>query len=542
MRLLLLLLVPATLFLLLATDKDRFWSISKNMQLFSEVYRLVNSDYVEETDPNALMRSAIDSMLHQMDPYTNFFSEAQMERLRMDVRGAWDGVGMEILRYGEDKIAVGEILENYPAYDAGIAVGDILLEIDASPVGKRRVDEIEKTLNGKAGTQIKVKLRRPSTGEVNEYELTRRKVVRKNVPHYTMLDDKTAYIVLTTFTERAGSNVAQALKELQEKNNPKQVILDLRDNGGGLLMEAVNLSNVFLPKGIEIVSTNSKVKTWDRSYPTLNNPLDTKIPLIILINERSASASEIVAGAVQDMDRGILVGRKSFGKGLVQNTKDIGYNSKMKLTTAKYYIPSGRCIQALEYRDGESSVIADSLKKTFKTKNGRIVPDGGGLYPDLKVKKEPESVILKSLREKQIIFDYVNRYRAEHDSIAPASSFRISDAEFENFVRFVRDNNYEYDTESEALLKELKELAKTDNEVALWADKLKIMQEKLLADKERDIYKHKQEISKYLDEEIIARYYFEKGKIEYRLQNDPDVQAAQKLFTDTEQFKKLLNP
>ena len=527
----------------LATDRDRLWAISKNMQIFAEVYRAVNADYVEKTDPNALMRTAIDSMLHRMDPYTNFFSEAQMERLRMDVRGAWDGIGIELIRYGKDKIAVGEVLEGYAAEKAGLKAGDILLEVEGAKITNQGVDEVEKTLNGKAGTQVRLKVLRPLEKKEYEWTLMREKIVRKNVPHYTMLDEQTGYIILTTFTEQAGENVAKALRELQETKNPKQIILDLRDNGGGLLMEAVNLCNVFIPKGKDIVSTSSKVASWDRAYLTLNNPLDTRIPLIVLINERSASASEIVAGAIQDYDRGVLVGRKSFGKGLVQNTKDIGYNSKMKLTTAKYYIPSGRCIQALEYSDGQSKAIADSLKKTFKTAAGRIVPDGGGLYPDEAVAKEPESVILKSLREQHVIFDFANRYRAEHDSIAPADKFKLSDADFERFVKFVTENNYEYDTESERLLAKLKVQVETDkSEPERWQAVLGRLKAKLLEDKRRDIYKHKAEIMLHLTEEIVSRYYFEKGKIQVRLQNDPDIQAAQKLFANTERFAKLLKP
>jgi carboxyl-terminal processing protease len=533
--------IIATTFVLMSTDRDRFTKIAKSMEIFNDAYRKVNDAYVDETDPNLLMRTAIDSMNAKLDPYTNYFSEAQMERLRINYKGFWDGVGVEIMEH-EGKILVKDVVEESAAAKAEIRIGDQLLSIDGADIKDRKVEDIEQSLHGKAGTEVSIKLKKVGTDEEKLLTLKRSKVVRKNVPYYDMVDENTAYIVLTTFTERAGANVGDALKELQEDHEVKQVILDLRDNGGGLLIEAVNLCNIFLPKGEEIVATRNKVADWDRPFPTLNNPVDTKVPLIILMNDHSASASEIVAGAIQDFDRGILLGRRSFGKGLVQNTYDIGYNSKVKLTTARYYIPSGRCIQALEYKDGKSQQIADSLRKPFFTKNKRPVYDGGGLRPDYKVEQKAESAIAKGLKESKLIFEYANIYRAKHDSIAAAVDFKLSDADFKDFVAFVKKRNYTYKTESEEALERMEKEAKKEGSYTQLKANFEKMRKSMEAAKKEDIYKYQEEITRLLEEEIINRYYFEKGVIQARLTRDADVQEAIKLFAKKEEFKKLLTP
>jgi carboxyl-terminal processing protease len=523
----------------LSTDRLRMWEIAKNMEIFAQAYRAVNAEYVEKTDPNRLMRTAIDSMLGNMDPYTNFFSEAQMERLRIDVLGAWDGIGVEIAKRDQG-IIISELIEGYPAQKEGMKIGDVLLEIDGAQIQDQAVEDVEKTLNGKAGTQVQVKIRRPSTGETKSWTLTRQKVVKKNVPYYTMLDDKTAYIVLTTFTEQAADNIANALKELQEKNNVKQVVLDLRDNGGGLLIEAVNICNIFVDKGKEVVTTCSKIAEWDRSFKTLNNPVDTKIPLVVLINEQSASASEIVGGALQDFDRALLVGRKSFGKGLVQNTKDIGYNSKVKLTIAKYYIPSGRCIQALEYKDGRPMEIPDSLIKVFKTANGRPVKDGGGLIPDVKVEKKAELALIKNLKEKHYIFDFASEFRAKQDSIAGPTAFQISDAIFEDFVKFVAQRNYAYETQTQRQLAEMQSELERNSYDANLKTVVQRLRTKVEQEKRQELYKHKEELKRVLGDEIVGRYYFEQGRIQRRLRGDQDVQTALQLLNNPSEFQRIL--
>jgi carboxyl-terminal processing protease len=522
---------------LLSTGGSRYLEISKNMEIFAEVYKTVNYEYVEKVDANALMRTAIDSMLGDLDPYTNYFSEAQMEQLRIEVVGGWDGIGIETeSRDGE--IVVRDVVEETPAMRENIRIGDVIRSVDGKSTKGKKAEDVDKILNGKAGTSVQIVVYRPSSQAERNITLERAKVNRKNVPYYGMLSDKeTGYVILTTFSERAGGNVNDAVKALQEEHKPKRFIIDLRNNGGGYLIEAVNICNIFVAKGKEIVSTRNKVTDWDRSFKTLNNPTDLNVPVIILINERSASASEIVAGALQDLDRAILVGRKSFGKGLVQNTKDIGYSSKIKLTTAKYYIPSKRCIQALEYKDGTTVQIADSLKNTFKTENGRIVYDGGGLIPDYKVEKEEESAVAKALIKGHFISDFANLYREQNDSIAPAKEFKLKDADFDKFVAFVaqRKYNFTYNSQEEALKisknhenSEIKALAKN-------------LSASLDLRKAEALTRNRAEITRLLETEIVGRYYFERGKVEIQLREDNDVKEAIKLFNDKERFKQLLS-
>lgn len=533
--------ILALTFVFMSTDRNRFLKIARSMEIFNDAYRKVNDAYVDDTDPNLLMRTAIDSMNAKLDPYTNYFSEAQMERLRINYKGFWDGVGLEIIEH-DDKILIKDVVEESAAAKADIRIGDQLLSIDGADFKDKAVEDIEQSLHGKAGTEVRLRIKRADGSAAKELTLKRSKVVRKNVPYYAMVDENTAYIVLTTFTERAGANVGEALKELEEDHEVKQVILDLRDNGGGLLIEAVNLCNIFLPKGKEIVATRNKVADWDRPFPTMNNPVDTRVPLIILMNDHSASASEIVAGAIQDFDRGVLLGRRSFGKGLVQNTYDIGYNSKVKLTTARYYIPSGRCIQALEYKDGKSQQIADSLRKPFFTENNRPVYDGGGLRPDFKVEKAPESTIAKSLQESKLIFEFANIYRAKQDSIVKATEFKLKESDFKDFVAYIKKQDYTYQTESEKALEKMIKQAKKEGSYTQLKSSFEKAQADIEAAKKQDIYKYQEEISRLLEEEIINRYYFEKGVIQARLTRDQDVQEAIKLFGQKEKFEKLLAP
>jgi carboxyl-terminal processing protease len=455
----------------LATS-GRFLKISQSMENFAAAYRIINNQYVDETDPNQLMRIGIDSMLGHMDPYTNYFSEAQMVQVKMGVKGGWDGIGIELTK-NDGQIVIKELVEDTPAEENDLRVGDVLLKIDGTVLKDRKIEDVSQTLQGKAGTKVSIEVMRPSTGKVRELLIERTKVTKKNVPYYGMLDEETGYIVLTTFSQRAGGNVQDAFKALQAEHNPKQVILDLRNNGGGYLIEAVNICNIFLAKGNEIVYTRAKIPEWDRSFKTLNAPIDTDIPLIVLMNGSSASASEIVAGALQDMDRAVLLGRNSFGKGLVQNTKDIGYSSKIKLTTAKYYIPSGRCVQALNYKNGVPVKVADSLRQEFVTKSGRKVYDGKGLEPDYKVEEAEKSVLLKALIRENLIFDYANKYREEHDSIVTAKEFNLSDEAFNDFVLDATEKWLNYQTSTEKALEKLEKQAQEENAYADLADQLK---------------------------------------------------------------------
>ena len=524
----------------MATDGNRFVKLAQSMEIFSDAYRAVNEMYVDETDPNLLMRSAIDSMLASIDPYTNYFSEYQMEKTRINFKGFWDGVGFSIIEHN-GKIVVSEVFEESAASSAGVFTGDELIAVEGTKVKGKALEDIEQSLHGKEGTQVSVTLRSRENGTEKDLSLTRSKIERKNVPFFDMIDENTAYIVLTTFTERAGGNIADALKELQKKHKPKQVILDLRDNGGGLLIEAVNICNLFVKKDQEIVSIRSKIKEWDRPFSTRDNPIDLNIPLIVLINENSASASEIVAGAIQDLDRGILLGRKSFGKGLVQNVYDIGYNSKVKLTTARYYIPSGRCIQALDYRDGKGVLKTDTTSRQLLTKNGRKINDGGGLSPDVFVLSNDNSAVLKSLQNNKVIFDYANLYQAEHDSIQSAEKFQLTEAEFEDFLKYIKRPEIKFPIEAEKELDSCITVAKSEGSFNLLKNSFDKLEKQLKNEKAKDLDKNRKLIKEALEEEIVLRYYYEKGKIQLRLKRDKDVQEAIKLFADEKRFKALLS-
>ena len=524
----------------MATDGNRFVKLAQSMEIFSDAYRAVNEMYVDETDPNLLMRSAIDSMLASIDPYTNYFSEYQMEKTRINFKGFWDGVGFSIIEHN-GKIVVSEVFEESAASSAGVFTGDELIAVEGTKVKGKALEDIEQSLHGKEGTQVSVTLRSRENGKEKDLSLTRSKIERKNVPFFDMIDENTAYIVLTTFTERAGGNIADALKELQKKHKPKQVILDLRDNGGGLLIEAVNICNLFVKKDQEIVSIRSKIKEWDRPFSTRENPIDLNIPLIVLINENSASASEIVAGAIQDLDRGILLGRKSFGKGLVQNVYDIGYNSKVKLTTARYYIPSGRCIQALDYRDGKGVLKTDTTSRQLLTKNGRKINDGGGLSPDVFVLSNDNSAVLKSLQNNKVIFDYANLYQAEHDSIQSAEKFQLTEAEFEDFLKYIKRPEIKFPIEAEKELDSCIAVAKSEGTFNLLKNSFDKLEKQLKNEKAKDLDKNRKLIKEALEEEIVLRYYYEKGKIQLRLKRDKDVQEAIKLFADEKRFKALLS-
>lgn len=524
----------------LATN-GRFIKIAQSMENFALAYRIINNEYVDETDPNQLMRVGIDSMLATLDPYTNYFSEAQMVQVRMGVKGGWDGIGVELAR-NKDQVVIGELIGGTPAEEHDLRVGDVLLSIDGAGIEDRALDDISQTLQGKAGTQVTIEVLRPSSGEERTLTLERTKVTKDNVPYYGMLDEETGYIVLTTFSQRAGANVKKALEALKSEHNPKQLILDLRGNGGGFLIEAVNICNLFLNKGNEIVYTKAKIPEWDRSFKTLNTPIDLDIPLVVLINGRSASASEIVAGALQDLDRAVLLGRASFGKGLVQNTKDIGYSSKVKLTTAKYYIPSGRCVQALNYENGLPVKVPDSLRQAFKTKAGRKVYDGKGLEPDLEIQEQEKSPLLKALLEEKIIFDYANKFRDEQDSIGEAKTFSLSEEQYQDFVKMAKTPWMAHQTATEKALAKLEKQAKTEGTYQELKAKFEQTRQLLEQEKKVAFEQDKKAVKEALEEEIVGRYYYQTGQIENRLARDTDVAAALALFKNKQQFQQLLRP
>jgi carboxyl-terminal processing protease len=523
-------------------SNTNYFEISKNLDIFANVYREVNANYVDDVDAGKLMKKAIDEMLNSLDPYTNYISESEIEDFRFQMTGQYGGIGSQIGQKG-DYIMITDPYENYPAQKEDLRAGDMLIEIEGKSVKGKNSSDISKLLKGQPGTKVSMKIRRGGEGDLTKV-LTREEIHVKNVPYVGMVNDHTGYIRLQSFTSDAGKEVRDALIELKKNPALSSVILDVRGNPGGLLHESVNIVNVFVPQGLDVVSTKGKIKESDKTYKTINPPVDTEIPLVVLTNRSSASASEIVSGSVQDLDRGVIIGTRTFGKGLVQNTRPLSYGTQVKITTAKYYTPSGRCIQALDYshrnEDGSAGAVADSLKKEFKTKSGRKVYDGGGVDPDIVVTPKRYSKITESLLTKQIIFDYATFYRSTHASIASAKEFTFSDADFDGFKKFIADKEYDYATASEKALEDFKKKAEEEKYFDAVQAQYESLRQNLTHDKSADIDKNKAEIAQLLGEEIARRYYFQKARYESSFKNDEDVQAALKLFADPAKYQSML--
>ncbi len=523
---------------------DQYFEISKNLDIFSSLYREVNMYYVDSTDPGKLMKVGMDAMLESLDPYTNYIPESDIEDYRFMTTGQYGGIGA-LIRTRDNAVIISDPYEGYPAQKAGLHAGDLIIEIDGKSVVGKKSDDVSRALKGSPKTQVKVLIKREGEEKNLEFVLTREEIKVKNVPYYGMAGNGIAYIKLSHFTENAGNEVSQALKALKEKNTVNGIILDLRGNPGGLLHEAVNVSNTFVERGKEIVSTRGKLKDLDRSYKAINSAIDTGTPVAVLVNSGSASASEIVSGAIQDLDRGVIVGQRSYGKGLVQTTRPLSYNSQLKITTAKYYIPSGRCIQALDYTnrnaDGSVGKVADSLMRPFKTLAGRTVYDGGGVMPDVVTEVQKYGEITTSLMNKNIIFDFASRYQRTHPAIDSVSTFRLTEKDFQDFVAYISDKDYDYVTGTEKELKELKlkaESEKSFTEIALEFDALK---SKLSHSKQQDVKKYKDEIIQQLEEEIVSRYYFQTGRIQASLDHDTEVKKAIEVLLDQSQYTGILN-
>ncbi|MEM7103551.1 MAG: S41 family peptidase [Bacteroidota bacterium] len=523
----------------ISADTNKYFEIAKNLEIFANLYKEINTYYVDDVDPAKLMRTGVDAMLESLDPFTNYISEAEMAGFRLQITGKYGGIGASIRNDG-DFVVITEPYENFPAHKAGLMAGDKIISINGKSAKGKTTKEVSDVLKGAPGDEVNLTVRRPGQNSDMNVRLVREEVHIPNVPYSGLIDDETGYIYLTTFSEKAGKNVADALEKLKAEHDIKQVVLDLRGNGGGLLKEAINVSNVFIDKGEEIVSTRGKIKDWDRNFKTLNKPVDTDIPLVVLIDRGSASASEIVSGVIQDLDRGVLVGQKSYGKGLVQNTRDVGYNSKVKLTTAKYYVASGRCIQSVQYKEGEPVEIDDSLKTKFKTRNGRIVFDGGGITPDVRMELEDFSKITQTLMRNNLVFDYATQFRLKNPSIAEAKDFALTDAEYEDFKEWLKDKDYEYETESERLLSKLEETVKKEQYYDAVKGALEDVKQKKAIEKNNDLNKHKDEILPFLEREIVGRYYLGRGKIEIDLKNDPEIDEAMSLFNDIPRYNKIL--
>lgn len=522
---------------------DEYFEVSKNLDIFASVYKEVNLSYVDDVEPGSLIKTAIDAMLKSLDPYTNYYSEAQTEDYRFQVTGEYGGIGATIRQRGE-YIVIDNPYEGYPAQQADLRAGDKILEVDGKSAKGKTSDDMTKLLKGSAGTEITMKIERLGVGEMIK-TFKRAKIKVNNVPYFGMVDKETGYIKLTGFTPDAGKEVQDALKSLKKNNEGmKSVILDLRGNGGGLLHEAVNVVNTFVKKGELVTSTKGRDKENNRNYSTLDAATDDGIPLAVLIDGGSASASEIVSGSLQDLDRGVLIGQKSFGKGLVQSSRVLTYNTQMKITTSKYYIPSGRCIQKLDYShkvNGKAEAIADSLKRNFYTRNRRPVRDGEGVTPDIKTPESKYTKITQSLLSKSIIFDFATQYRNTHDAIKMTKDFELTERDFQDFVAFTSGKDYNYNTDTEDALQKFKDQATKENYLSELNTEYESLLNKLKRNKSNDLEKYKDEILQVLEEEIASRYYYEKARIEASFDNDIEIKEAILLLKDTVKYNSILS-
>lgn len=526
------------------------FEVSRNMEIFAELYTELNKSYVDETDPTRLMRTAIDSMLYSLDPYTNYYSESQIDESKLIRTGQYSGIGAEI-GFRKGQLLLLQLFEDGPADKAGLNVGDEILQVDQIDIsgGKRKLDEIENLLSGERGTDVKIQIRRNGQSESEEVSVTRggqNEAQQENVPYFGMANDTIGYILVTGFTANAGKEVANAFSELK-RDNPRlnRMILDFRGNLGGRLQEAVNIVNVFVPKGQKIVEMRGRTYDTQREFSTVNQALDENIPLVVLINERSASASEIVAGSIQDLDRGVLVGTRSFGKGLVQNVRPLSFNTQMKITVAKYYTPSGRCIQALDYSnrldDGTVTKVADSLISEFETRNGRKVFDGAGVEPDLAVEHPKLKPVSQALVDQGIIFDFVSIYRQEHEDIAEPRTFVLEDEVYDQFVEFVEERGFQFETLTEQQLTKMRQALTESGFTELELQTaLSEIETNLKVQKSQDLITHQAEIRRILKKEIITRYYYKQGVIEASFEDDPDLLEAYKILNDLKRYQQIL--
>lgn len=520
-----------------------YFEVSKNLDVFNTLYRELNIAYVDETKPVQLMKTGIEAMLASLDPYTNYYTENDIEDYRYMTTGEYGGIGA-LIQDVNNKITITEPYENFSAFKAGLRAGDEIIEVNGVNVSAKKTEDITLMLKGQAGTPIKLKVIRLGQTTPTEVNLMREEIKVKAVSYYSMLNAEVGYIKLSSFTDNCSGEVKEALLKLKEKNC-KSLILDLRGNPGGLLQEAVNIVNFFVDKNNEVVSTKGKVKDWNKQYFSLYTPIDAEMPLVVLVDNYSASASEIVSGALQDLDRAIVLGQRSYGKGLVQQTRDLTYNTKLKVTVAKYYIPSGRCIQALDYShkdsDGRVEKVPDSLITAFKTKNGRTIYDGAGVLPDVKTESIKYSNILATLLNKNHVFTFVNYYLLKHPQFkATAADVSLSDADYTDFRTYLKDKDYNYKTQSDYALEDLKSDASNEKYYESIKAEYEALFNKLTANKNDDLMRFKLEIKQFIEEEIASRFEFQRGRIETSLKYDLDVIEAKKLLEDKQKMTSIL--
>ena len=519
------------------------FEIAKNVDIFVSILKELNAKYADEISPGDLVKSAIDGMLNSLDPYSVYYPESQIEDYRMMTTGQYGGIGALIQKYG-DEVVISEPYFDTPSQKAGLRAGDIILKINGQSTKGKTTDEVSTILKGQPGTTLNVEVKRSTTGEILRFDIKREEIKFPAVSYFGLLDNQIGYIKLDQFTEKASSEVKDAFVKLKEEGM-QYLILDLRNNGGGLLQEAVNIMNIFVDQNVTITETKGKIPEQNNVYKTRTTPLDKKIPVVVVVNEASASASEIVSGAFQDLDRGVIVGKKTFGKGLVQNVVPLSYNTSFKITVSKYYIPSGRCVQNIDYFDKENgnkpTKIPDSLAVAYKTKNGRTVYDKGGVEPDVITDEVVPHEILITLILNNLIFDFANQYHANNPEIAEAAQFQVTPEIYTQFQQFLKGKEYSYKSETEALLEQLTKVATEEQYLEKIDPIIKQLNQAIEEEKERDLIKYQEEISQYLAMEIVTRYYYQKGKIVNLLVHDPDIKVAKQILIDQKQYQSILS-
>jgi carboxyl-terminal processing protease len=527
-----------------STLKNRDLELVKNLDIYYTLFRELNMFYVDETDPKELVTTSIEAMLSSLDPYTTYIPESDMDDFQFQTTGEYGGIGSLIRRSGE-QVMIAEPYEGFPAAKSGVRAGDIILEVDGVPTKEMEIEKVSDKLKGKPGTELKLVIKRYGEEKNLEIPMVREKISILNVPYYGMIEPGTGYIRISNFTTGASYEVENALKKLKRENELNSLVLDLRSNPGGLLLEAVRICNLFVDKGELIVSTRGKMAQWDSEYSTSREPLDKEIPLVVLVNRGSASASEIVAGALQDLDRAVIVGQRTFGKGLVQTSRPLKYNAQLKVTTAKYYIPSGRCIQALDYKhrnpDGSVGSVPDSLITEYTTRNERLVYDGGGIEPDFEVIPETLSEIALQLFTQSLFFDFAIRYRNTHDEIESPEIFSLSDDDYDLFEAFIEEKDFEFRTSSEKAFAQLVTSAKREKYYELAEAEFSSLEDKLSHNNLKDLETFEEEIRQILTEEIVNHYYFRAGRILSQIQEDPQLNKATEIINEPGMLKEVLN-
>lgn len=527
-----------------STLKNKDLELVKNLDIYYTLFRELNMFYVDETDPEKLVTTSIEAMLSSLDPYTDYIPESDMDDFQFQTTGEYGGIG-SLIRRSNEQVMIAEPYEGFPAAKAGIRAGDLILEVDGVDTRNLAIESVSDRLKGKPGTELSLTIERYGEEKPLKFKLSREKISIMNVPYYGMIHQGTGYIRISNFTSGASKEVENALNELKKENQINSLVLDLRSNPGGLLIEAVRICNLFVDKGEMIVSTRGKMKQWDSEYSTTQEPVDREIPLVVLVNRGSASASEIVAGALQDLDRAVIVGQRTFGKGLVQTSRPLKYNAQLKVTTAKYYIPSGRCIQALDYthrnEDGSVGVIPDSLISEYQTQNGRLVYDGGGIQPDFEVIPEMLSEIAIQLYTQGLFFDFATRYRNTNEDISSPESYSLSGDEYALFKAFIEEKDFEFQTASEKTFATLVKSAKREKYYELASEEFSSLEEKLAHNNLKDLETFEKEIKQILSEEIVNRYYFQAGRILKQIQEDSQLDKAREILNEPGMLKEVLS-